>query len=534
MKKLFLFLLATLMIVSVACSDSNEYPAPMALSADMPAARPSEGESIGYFTAPLYFVSQDGRTLSCEEREIELSADMSIVERAVRVLLDGPSDRLLLRSVPTGLALSRMELSDDVCNVYLTGTFPREMRSWLIARTAIASTVTAVGRMSTVNVYFDEQEPGYAGRALGAQTSIAFSLDAYLTNLHQEYEVLPLGVTAEEAASVMRNMTLYYIDTKSALLIPKNKQVSYSVVMNKAELTQLVLNSMLMVPDGETELKSPIPSDVKLASAPTIEYRTALLTPTSAIDDATPDSMPSVDADADETAVEASATDEPVALDIDAPCTVSIALTEPASGYDEQRMCGAITLSITGFLPKVEGVYISFARTNVVTGEKTYTALNGGKPFVRADFARSIGYGVYIDCPKTNGVTLSHTKQMVESEQAYSLKKRLELLLDCLAIDDDNLLTADKIKDVYQVNDMAVIDWAQGFSDYALAYIGKEGEDSMVDRETSFVFSIVNTMCELPKIQRVWMLENGEKMGRLNHIYLGNSLYKHSGLAAGD
>ncbi len=528
MKKIILFLLVAFTLAGVACSEQSEYPSPMTLSADMPVARPNEDESIGYFTAPLYFVSQDGRTLSCEEREIELSADMSIVELAVRALIDGPSDRLLLRSVPTGVTLSRMELSDDVCNVYLTGDFPSEMRSWIIARTAIASTVTAVGMMSTVNVYFDEQEPGYLGRALGAQTSIAFSLDAYLTNLHQEYEVLPLGVTAEAAASVMRNMTLYYIDKKSDLLIPKNKQVTYSVITNKTELAQLIMNSLLIVPSGSAELKSPIPPDIKLVGPPVIKYGSLAATPTSATD-----SSPT-DEPIGENSMQASETDDEVAPDIDEPCTVSVVLSEPAAGYNEQRLCGAITLSITGFLPKVEGVCISFARTNVVTGEMTLTALNGGKPFVRADFARSIGYGVYIDCPKTNGVTLSRVKCMVESEQAYSLKKRLELLLSYLAMDDSQSLTADFINDVYQVNDMVVIDWAAGFSDYALEYIKKDGEESMADRETSFVFSIVNTLCELPKIQRVWMLENGEKIGRLNNIYLGNSLYKHSGIMAGD
>ncbi len=478
MKKFFLFLLAALMLLGAACSYSSEYPPPMTLSTDMPAARPNADESIGYFTAPLYFVSQDGRTLSCEEREIELSADKSIVELAIRALMDGPSDRLLLRSVPMGVTLSRMELSDDVCNVYLSGTFPSEIRSWLIARTAIASTVTAVGMMSTVNVYFNEQEPGYLGRALGAQTSIAFSLDAYLTNMHQEYEVLPLGVTEEAAASVMRNMTLYYIDKKSALLIPKNKQVTYSVITNKTELAQLVMNALLIVPGSDTELQSPIPSDAKLIGPPLVEYVSSAATPTSVTD-----ALPTDDAPYN--AMPASDTDEQVAPDIDEPCTVSIVLSEPTSEYDEHRMCGAITLSITGFLPKVEGVYISFARTNVVTGERTLTALNNGELFVRADFARSIGYGVYIDCPKSNGVTLSRAKYRVESEQAYSLKKRLELLLSCLAIDDENYLTTDAINDVYQVNDMVVIDWAPGFVDYALAYINK-GEN-LADRETAFV-----------------------------------------------
>ena len=120
----------------------------------------------------------------------------------------------------------------------------------------------------------------------------------------------------------------------------------------------------------------------------------------------------------------------------------------------------------------------------------------------------------------------------MERKMAYSLKKRLELLLSCLAIDDENYLTTDAINDVYQVNDMVVIDWAPGFVDYALAYINK-GEN-LADRETAFVFSIVNTMCELLKIQRVWMLENGKRIGRLNNIYLGSSLYKHSGIMAGD
>lgn len=513
MKRVLLLLIAISMLACSACAETNEYPAPMRISTDMPADKPAEGESIGYFKARLYFVSQDGRTLSYEERDIEFDADASIVELAIRALIDGPANRLLLKSIPAGLELSHIELSNDVCNVYFTGVFPAEMRSWIIARTAIATTVAEVSSVDAVNVYFGDMEPGYLGRALGAQTSIAFSLDAFLTSTYQEYEVLPQGATPESATSVMRELTLYYLENESGLLMPQNKQITYSVIADKATLVQMVIDNLIKAPQNEAGLVSPIPKDIQLVDVPKIEYTGELpVLSDAAVENELSEAEPK---------------------DRDMPCIVDVVLSEPESEFDTENMCGAITLSLTGFLPKVEGVRISFARTNIVTGEQIITPLNDGKPFVRFDFSERIGCGIYINCPRPSGVTLLHVKRIVKGSEAYSMRKRLELLLDYLTY-EDSALTSSDILDVYMVNDLAVINWAKGFTDYAKAYIDSGEDGYEADRETAFVFSIVNTMCELSQIQRVWMLEDGKKLGMLGNVYLGNSLFKHSGIVTGD
>ncbi len=45
-----------------------------------------------------------------------------------------------------------------------------------------------------------------------------------------------------------------------------------------------------------------------------------------------------------------------------------------------------------------------------------------------------------------------------------------------------------------------------------------------------FVYSVIDTLTELPGIQWVWMLENGEKLGAVGDVYLGNALLRNPGI----
>lgn len=48
--------------------------------------------------------------------------------------------------------------------------------------------------------------------------------------------------------------------------------------------------------------------------------------------------------------------------------------------------------------------------------------------------------------------------------------------------------------------------------------------------ELLMIYSIINTLTELPYVRRVWMSEQGQKLGMINRIYLGNPLLRSPGL----
>ena len=71
-----------------------------------------------------------------------------------------------------------------------------------------------------------------------------------------------------------------------------------------------------------------------------------------------------------------------------------------------------------------------------------------------------------------------------------------------------------------------------GFTDKLRAYINSEDDTGIPqeNRERAFIYSIVNTLTEIEDIGRVWMLEDGKKLGSIDKIYLGNSLMRNPGI----
>ena len=93
------------------------------------------------------------------------------------------------------------------------------------------------------------------------------------------------------------------------------------------------------------------------------------------------------------------------------------------------------------------------------------------------------------------------------------------------------LFTADDIQSVYVIGDLAVLNWQRGFAEKLTALM--EAEDFNLPkerRERLFIYSVVNAISEIPGIQRVWMLEDGKKLGAVKDIYLGNALMRNPGI----
>lgn len=49
-------------------------------------------------------------------------------------------------------------------------------------------------------------------------------------------------------------------------------------------------------------------------------------------------------------------------------------------------------------------------------------------------------------------------------------------------------------------------------------------------REQLFIYSVVNALTEIQGIYRVWMLEDGNKLGTVGALYLGNALLRNPGI----
>lgn len=522
-KKLFALMLATVLLSG--CARKSEVPGQLTLSEGMPSELTRDANRESSFEAQVYFVSNDKRNLSAETRTVICDGSMSRAEAAIRAMEEGPISDALEESVPPGVRFSGIELSTDACNVYFTGVFDEkdEIREWLTLRAAVSATVYAAENIGTVNVYLNGMVPGYWGKALGALAPIAGALDTYLSDLKQRYEVLAQEQT-EAGVRESNTITLYFANMDDTLLIARNRKIPYDLALGKAGIVRVLISELLQGDTGTKGLEPVLPADLQLAQEPSVVYLSDLQKETafSATSGTEPQVSPSPDQNVQ----------EPLVQDRDEPCIIELVLEQPNMEYNEQMMCGAITLMLTGYLPKVAGVKISIAETSQ-SGIQTLRSLSEREYFTREDFSGLIGRSIYLAYPDAEGAVLDRVERVVASASVYDPDARLVELFKGPA--DPGVMYAlfseQNIKDVYIVDDLAVVNWNAGFTEK----LRKLAETEQMytaggGQELLFVYGVVNTLTEIPGVERVWMLEDGKKLRMVEDLYLGNALLRNPGI----
>ena len=528
--------LLAFVMAMVGCGASTEYPEPLPFSTDMP---PTLEESVSRqvgFDAQLYFISQDGRMLFPEERLVESTLNKSRAEAVILALFKGPVSEALQASVPEGLSLQSVEVSMDVCNIYLTGgAFPGR-RPWVTLRAALAATVCAVEEVSAVNVYFNGMEPGYLGRPLGALRPIEDALDVYLNNLKQEYEVLASQPNTEAGSFETHTASLCFLDVTGSLLLARTTDINYARNATKSQVAELLILKLLEGDAGPDSLEPVLPADLRLVRPPEFIYERGVAPQDNAADAAAGSS-----GDEKETIPSGGDAD----VDLDEEAYVVVTIQRPVQSYDEKLMCGALTRTICGYIPKVKGVCIVVqdADGSLTQLGDTWEAevgdtlkSDGRRYFTARSFSSLIGEKVYLSFPDSDGTALYHVGRAVPCVAAYDPRVRLAELFVGPA--DPGVLypafSAEDIRSVYIVGDIAVVDWAAGFRNQFMQTLQADATTIPVERrELLFVYSVVNTLTEFPGVQRVWMMENGEKLGMLEQIYLGGALLRSPGILVG-
>ena len=523
-KRLKGFLALTLIAALLSgCAGTDETSMQFNLSNDMPSTLTHDANREASFDANLYFVSADRRNLSVETRSIACSGSMSRAEAALRAMEDGPVNSALLASVPETLSFSGIELSQDACNVYFRGS-ASDSTEWLILRAAVAATVYAAEGISTVNMFCNGTVPGYAGRPLGALAPITVALGNYVTDLQRRYE--PILQEPTEAGGRESNIvTLYFANMGNDFLIARNRKVAYDLSLGKADIVKLLLDELLQGDTGTKGLEPVLPADLQLARDPNIVYLNDLRQTPAPTE--TADKTPKDGPDASPTPEGST-----VQQDRDESCVIELAFAEPAMEYDKNMMCGAITLMLTGYLPKVAGVKISIMET-ADNGVQSLRNLSENDYFVRGDFTDRIGCGIYLAFPDAESAVLDRVQRIVASASVYDPDARLLELFQGPA--DPGLMHPEfssDVLDVYIKDDLAVVNWRAGFSQK----LGELAQTQQTDaangeQEKLFIFGVINTLTEIPGVERVWMLEDGKKIDDLvGELYLGNALLRNPGI----
>lgn len=502
-------LLCMIMAALIMCSCSTPQIETSEIVPSAATPRPENERESPRYEAELYFPTSDSRRLLPESRQIIMDGNISHIEAALRALCGGASTQSQLSILQEGIEFEKAEVSSECCNVYFCGNVDIDEKQWLITRAAVAATVNKVQGIPYVNLYYHQMEPGYFGRPVGALSPILESLDVYIKNMELEYEALQKEreENQEEASFEMRNATIYCSDVQTGLLLAQNKVISYSAKAEEMDIADILIDAMKNSAAAENEnIKSVFPAGFRLAKDP--EF----------ISDAeAAPNEPGTGADQGES--EARKTETGI---------IELTFIESDCEYDEELLCGALTLTLTGYIPGIRGIRILSQDKNEETRNLSSIDL-----FTRDMFSDLIGCNIALDYPNEDGSGLYGVKRTVSNAESYLLGSRLQTLISEDAgtgVPFTGFMPND-VQNVYITGDTAVIDWKAGFSDKLRALETAEGISIPEERRIwIYIYSIINTMTEFPGIQRVWMLEDGRKMGAIGDIYLGNALMRNPGI----
>jgi len=508
--RILITLLALLLLILPGCSGTmlQEIPGELPEAAATPP--PVDAAETAEFSAQLYFKTEDGLKLAAEQRTLTRPAEQGYVEALCEALSAGPESTSLLPSIPMGLSFARAELSAGVCSVYLTGTPPGNEQELLTVRAALAATMAANTEAEYVELFVNGVQPGYNGRPTGLLAPLEVSLDSYLSDAARESDSGDIAMS-EATAFESRDFALYYTDSSRSLLVAQARTLGYERSSSLVQVIRRLLDLLMQGPAGSGGLESAIPADMRLMSTggmPSIRL------------------IPASAALGDELLYEPYDPELWRAPDGEE-LVVELRFTRPQGDFDEQLAYGAIVYAVTGVCPKVAGVRI------YMDGEAV-APVGAVDCFMRADFSHLIGDMVTLAFPESDGSGLRSVLRCLPQEMAYDPLARTQALFTGSADPGVNYpgFAPEDLLSVSIQGDMAVVNWRAGFLETFRSAINEAR--SLLPRNTReqmIVYGVINTLTDLPGVERVWMLEDGERIGEAAElIHLAGPLLRNPGL----
>ncbi len=423
------------------------------------------------FDATLYFVDENSGDLVGEKHSLTYGNGVSKIESALIGLASEPVEDGRITTVADAMELDKVVLLDGVCNVYYIGEYSVTEEEWLKLRTAAASTVfSADSRIEAVNVYLNGKEPGCGGEALGA-----------IRNPPKLSNIL------KSAFEFQSNATLYYADYSSgdAMLIASNYTLDISREMKADDYARLIIDALKSAPNGDTGLYAPIPQSVAFEKA----------------------SIKGIEGD--EYIMELTL------------------INQGSKDIDHEIICSALTLSIIGYIPNISGVKV------YISDNGALESLPENGNYAAENFDGLIGHRIPLVYTEENASVMHRHTRSVYYTLADDYRHSLELLIGIISMSNSEFerFRPSDLRAIYISGSCAVVDWQYGFSDKLNSMLNSESVDS--ERKIQlFIYSVVNTLCEIPGVNRVWMTEAGDRMGNIGNLYLGNAFIKNPGLVS--
>lgn len=449
------------------------------------------GEETGdyYAEVELYYESDSGVELSGITRTVYVPAGGSLAETALEELFSSAGNQEHASPMPGDATLRSLELSGMLATVeVIVDMAGLQDDSELVAMfSAITNTLTGIDGVDAVNILVNSAPESVCGIPAG----VLFSSDSSTAAAWSRYQAEAAGFLNNGQMALTRSVALYFPSSNGQWLLPDVREVSFQ---SEDYASQLMLELISGTQAGDA-YASFLSGGVSIMTA--------------------------------EPEISVSSAGERV-LDI----YLSGAIRDYMllQGLSEWQLAGAITVTMCSFIAGLDAVRVNIdgapiTRLNI---RGQYKDFDDGL-MRRSDFSMYIGSvgTLYFSDGDGGLVKIDRAMSSKRAQSAYSL---LTQLISGPSSADQGAeqtmpvgVSANDLLGVAVSDGVAVVNFSANF--YRLCQMMD------ADAERLLVYSIVNTLCELPGISAVRIVIEGEQVSTLSDsIYLMGELLPNPGI----
>lgn len=437
----------------------------------------------------LYFVNKEKNKLVTQVREVQLLKNQSLAEASIKELLKGPGNANPdLRSIfPEGTSLKKLGQSENIATVSFSSKL-KEAKDIdeLIVRMAVVNTLTEIDDIKYVSILIEDQELGFQGKPYGPMVKFNDDIQTLWADLQQQ------NTKNEKPITVKKNITLYFQDQAAKFLLPEIRNVDIS----GNEYAATIINELIKGPKDNTK-DATLPNNLKLVTPPKVEV------------DAEGKKMMSLN------------------------FTKEFLRSMQSGSIQQMLSLGSIVTSITELISDV--AYITIDIDGKPISSFIEHAYLKDEKLQKDEFHSFIGKRLvlYFANRDASALVIVH-RAVPEADMRYARMILEELMKGPLPsenVDSQMVFTKkvhpNDIKGISIEGDLVKLNFSQNFAK-ALQGRGSAGE-------IMTVFSIVNSMTELPNIMRVQFFIEGKILESLGgHISITEPLIRNPGIITVD
>ncbi len=451
------------------------------------------GEARGAYRtdAVIYYKTLDGTGLSAVRRTLEVPEGETAVRIALEELLSpkgvtnvisvAPGDAQII-GIESACGLVTVNLSIDAASL-------QSEQELLLMTTAISNTLRSIAGVEAVTVLIGSRQESMFDLPMGVATSSEGDLTVLAAQYQAEKERF---LDAEEAtAELSRTVALYFPSINGQWVLPELRRVAFA----DADYAAHLLDELIAGSTSGGAYASFLSSGVGVMTTQPQIY--------------------------------VSSGGERV---LDVYLTGALRDYFILQGISEWQMAAAITLTMTTFIPKLDAVSIYIdgaAMTKLNVRGNIHTFSDG---LLRRNlFSAYVGgiAPIYFSDGQGGLVKVERAMSARRAQSAYSLVLQLISGPSSSEAGASAVMplgvTADDLLGVSIEDGVAVVNLSANF--YRLC------QALNVTGERTLVYSIVNTLCEMPDVSAVTILIEGARVDTLaNEIYLKTNLIPNPGM----